>query len=275
MLPRPEPKITGKDFVFADGVVQRRDQVFFRDGSLFEKFFQQGVIAFGHQFHQFFVLGLGFVFHVGGNLDFFSLAVAAQFVGVGLQRHQIDHAAEVFLFADGQFEWNHGSAEGIGQRFQNAFGVGAIAIHAAGHDQARRLIFLAVVPHPLGDDFHAGHAIHDDDRRIHHRQHQLGFVDEHVEAGRIHDIDLRFAPLHVGQAGGNRHLAGDFFLVVIGGRGAVVHAAQALVGARRVQHGGNQRGLACVSVPNHRNIPDIRAFVNLHGFAPSENSPPP
>ena len=84
MLPRPEPKITGKDFVLANGVVQRRNQVFLGDGSLFEKFFHQGVVAFGHQFHQLFVLGLGFVFHVGRNLDFFALAVAAQFVGVGL-----------------------------------------------------------------------------------------------------------------------------------------------------------------------------------------------
>ena len=248
--------------------MQRRNQVFFRDGSLFEKFFQQGVIAFGHQFHQFFVLGLGFVFHVGGNLDFFSLAVAAQFVAVGLQRDQIDYAAEVFLFADGQLERNHRPAEGIGEGFQNALGVGAVAIHAAGHDQARRLIFLTVVPNTLGDDFDAGHAIDDDDRGIHHRQHQLGFVDEHVEAGRIHDIDFRFAPLHVGQAGGDRHLAGDFFLVVIGGGGAVVHAAQALVRARRVQHGGNQGGLACVSVSDDRNVADVRAFVNLHGFAP-------
>ena len=148
-------------------------------------------------------------------------------------RDQIDHAAEVFFFPDGQFERNHGSPEGIGQRFQNAFGIGAIAIHAAGHDQSRRLIFLAVVPHPLGDDFHSGDAIDDNDGRIHHRQHQLGFVDEHVEAGRVHDIDFRLAPLHVGEAGGNGHLARDFFFVVIGGGGAVIHAAHALVGARR------------------------------------------
>ena len=91
----------GEDLVFANGVVQRRDQVFLRNGSLFEEFFEQGVVAFGHQFDQLFVLGLGLVFHVGRNLNFFSLAVAAQFVGVGLHGHQIDHAAEVLLFPDG------------------------------------------------------------------------------------------------------------------------------------------------------------------------------
>ena len=159
-------------------------------------------------------------------------------------------------------------AEGVGQGFENALGVGAIAVHAAGDDQARRLIFLAIVPHALGDDFHAGHAVHDHDGRVHYRQHQFGFVDEHVEARSIDDIDFRLAPLHVGQAGRNGHLAGDFFLVIIGGGGAVVHAAQALVRARRIQHGGNQRGLACVSVSNHRNVADVRAFVSLHGFAP-------
>ncbi len=81
--------------------MQRWNQVFFGDGSLFEEFFQQRVVAFGYQFDEFFVLGLGFVFHVGGNLDFFAFAVAAQFVAVGLQRDQIDYAAKVFLFADG------------------------------------------------------------------------------------------------------------------------------------------------------------------------------
>ncbi len=74
----------GEDFVFANGVVQRRNQVFFRNGSLLEKFFHQRVVAFGHQFHQLFVRGLGLVLHVGRNLDFFALAVAAHFVGVGL-----------------------------------------------------------------------------------------------------------------------------------------------------------------------------------------------
>ena len=118
-------------------------------------------------------------------------------------RDQIDHAAEVLFFANGQFEWNHGPSKRIGQRFQHALGIGAIAIHAAGHDQARRLIFLAVVPHPLGNNFHAGHAVDDNDGRIHHRQHQLGFVDKHVEPRRVHDIDFRLAPLHVSQAGRN------------------------------------------------------------------------
>src|SRR6185437_4591790 len=109
----------------------------------------------------------------------FALAVAAKFVGVGLQRDQIHHAAEVFLFSDRQFEWDYGPAEGVGQRFENALGIGAIAVHAAGHDQARRLILLTIVPGALSDDFDAGDAIDDDDRSIHHRQHQFGFVDEH------------------------------------------------------------------------------------------------
>ena len=73
-----------ENLVLANGVVQRRDQVFLGNGSLLEEFFHQRVVALGHQFHQLFVLRLGFVFHVGGNLGFFALAVPAQFVGVGL-----------------------------------------------------------------------------------------------------------------------------------------------------------------------------------------------
>ena len=52
------------------------------------------------------------------------------------------------------------------------------------------LKFFAIVPYTLGDDFHASDAIDDHDGRVHHRHHHLGFVDEHVEAGRIDQIDF-------------------------------------------------------------------------------------
>jgi hypothetical protein len=89
---------------------------------------------------------------------------------------------------------------------------------------------VAIIPDALGDDFDAGDAVDHDQRGVDHRQHHLGLVDEHVEAGRIEQIDLdlrlRFAPLDESKAGRNRHLAGDFFFVVIGGGRAVVDAAQ-------------------------------------------------
>src|ERR1043165_8129421 len=44
------------------------------------------------------------------------------------------------------------------------------------------------------------------------------FVHEHVESGRIDQINLGLVPLHRRHTGRNRHLAGDFFFVVVGRR---------------------------------------------------------
>ncbi len=79
------------------------------------------------------------------------------------------------------------------------------------------------------------------------------------------NIDLGLAPLHVGQAGANRHLARNFFFVVIGGGRAIVHAAQARGCARGKQHGRDQRGFAGVPVAHHGNVANVCAFINFHG----------
>src|SRR5262249_32090882 len=110
-------------------------------------------------------------------------------------------------------------------RFQHAVGVGALAVHAAGEDHARLVVFLAVSPHALRHDFYARNTVNHHHSRVDYRQHQFGLVDKHVKAGSIEKIDLGIAPLGIGEAGGNGHLAGNFFVVVIGGRSAVVHAA--------------------------------------------------
>jgi hypothetical protein len=55
------------------------------------------VIAFGDEFDQGLVRGLGLLGHVGGNVFDAGAAVAADFVVVGLHLDQIDDALEGFL----------------------------------------------------------------------------------------------------------------------------------------------------------------------------------
>ena len=249
--------------------MQRRDQVFFRDRSLLEELLHQGVVALGDHLDQRFVRLLSRRLQVGGNLAFVPFAVAAEVIGVSLHPDQVHDAAQVLLLANRQFQRNHRTPERFGQRLQHALGVGALPVHPTGHNQPRRFVFLAVAPHPLGDHFHTGHSIHHDNRCLHRGKRQFGLVDKHAEPGCIHDVDLGAAPLHVGQAAGERHLACDFLVVIVGSGGAIVHPAEPLGGAGGEQHGRDQRGLPGMSVPDHRDIPDIRALVNFHGFAPS------
>ena len=100
-----------EDLVFANGVVQTADNVLLGDGALVEELFHQHVVAFGNQFHQALVRGLGLLGHVVGNRSDLGLAVAAHLVGVGLHLHQVDYAGEALLRADGQLHRNHGAAE--------------------------------------------------------------------------------------------------------------------------------------------------------------------
>ena len=244
MLPRPEAKSTGKDLVFANGVVQAGDDVLFGDGALVEELLHQRVIAFGNQFHQPLVRGLGLLGHVGGDGADRRLAVAAHLVGVGLHLHQVDDAGEALFGADGQLHRNDGASKGGGERFHHAVEVGALAVHAGADDDARQRELVVVMPNALGHDLDAADRVDHDQGGFDRGHGHLGFMDEHVEAGSVDEVDLGLAPLDEGGGGGDGHRARDFFFVVIGDGGAFIDPAEALGGAGGEKHGRGERGFA-------------------------------
>src|SRR5436305_1980160 len=83
------------------------------------------------------------------------------------------------------------------------------------------------------------------------------------ETGGIENVDLGAAPLGEGEASGDGHLPGNFFLIVVSNRGSVIHAAQLGSGACGVQHGRSQGRLSRVGMAHDNKIADILAFVNL------------
>ncbi len=263
-VPQSRAKDHRKNPVLAYRVMQRRDQIFFGNRSLLEELLHQFVVALRHQFDQLFVCFLRLRSHIGRDLRLLALAAPSQFVRVGLHAHQVDHAAQILLAPDRQLNRNHIPPERMDQRLQHALRIRPVAVHAVHHNQPRRLVLFAIVPHPLCHYFHAGHAVHHHDRRIHHRQHQLGLVDKHVEPGRIDHVDLRLAPLHVCRGCRNRHFARDLFFVVIGHRRAVVHASQPRRRPGRVQHGRQERGLSRMPVPHDRYITNVFSGINFH-----------
>ena len=207
------------------------DDVLLGNGSGIEKLAHQFVIAFGDEFDESFMRGFGLLGHVGGNVFDAGAAVAAHLIVVGLHLDQIDDALEVLFGSDGELDGNDVTAKGGGERFHDALKIGALAVHAGADDDAGKTEFVGEVPDLLGDDLHAGDRIDDDERGIHGGDGQLGFMDEHVEAGSIDEVDLGFSPLDGGEGGGDGHLPGDFFFVVIGGG--------------RCRHRPGQAGVCC------------------------------
>ena len=240
----PGSKQHGEDLVFANGVVQPADDVLFADGTGLEELFHQLVVAFGNKFDESFVCCFGLLSHVVGNRTDLRLAVPAHLVGVSLHLYQVHDASEVLLRADGQLHRNDRAPEGRSQRLHHAIKVGTLTVHAgANHDAGQRKL-LGIIPDAFRDYFHSADGVNHYDGCIDGRQRHLRFMDKHVEAGRIDDVDLRFAPFHHCGRGRQRHLASDLFFVVVRNRVAFVHAQQSLRCPGGVKHGGCKRGLA-------------------------------
>ena len=244
------------------------DDVLLADGSGIEELAHEFVIAFGDQFDESFMRGLGLLGHVGGNVFDAGAAVAADLVVVGLHLDEIDDALEVLFGSDGELDGNDVAAKGGGERVHDALEVGALAVHAGADDDAGKVEFVGEVPDLLGDDLDAGDRVHDDESGIDGGDGQFGFMNEHVEAGSIDEVDLGFAPLDGGERGGDGHLPGDFFLVVIGGGGAVIDPAKPGSAAGGEQQGRDKRGFAGVGVANDSHVADILTFVGLHKITP-------
>ena len=161
------------------------------------------------------------------------------------------------------------ASEGRGERFHHAIEVGALAVGACAHNHPRQRDPVVVIPDALGHHFHAADGVHHDQRGFHRGHHHLGFMDEHVEAGRVDQVDLGFAPLDESGGGGDGHGPRDLFFVVIGDGGAFIDPAEALGGAGGEKHRRGEGSFARMGMPDQGDVADVCAFVILHLWTPS------
>ena len=184
-----------EDAVFADGFVERGDEVVFGDGALLEELFHQLVFAFGDELDESFVAGLGVGSERGGNFSGdFAAAVAAGRVGVGLHGDEIDDAVKALRVGDGQLDGNTVAAPAllqvVNEGAQAAFAAGLGVVHLVDEDDAGNVGFFGVAPDALGDGLDAALGVDDDDGGFDGEERGAGFVGEHVEAGRVDEVDL-------------------------------------------------------------------------------------
>src|ERR1019366_8039433 len=81
------------------------------------------------------------------------------------------------------------------------------------------------------------------------------------------EIDLGFLPLGHGDGSRDRDFALDFLLVKIRDRVALIDTEKAVGRSGGEQQTCGERCLAGIAVAHYTDVPDILAFVDLHGIA--------
>ena len=144
-------------------------------------------------------------------------------------------------------------------------------VHLIDENDAGHVGFFSESPHALGNGLDAVLGIDHDDGGFDGKERGAGFVREHVEAGRVHEIDLDALPLGIGDGVLHGNAAGHFLFVVGGGGRAVFHAALGRSHLRGMQQSGNKSGFAAVCMPHYSYVADLTSLVRFHGVLLLEN----
>ena len=198
----------------------------------------------------------GRIGHVVGDGPFGALAGRAG-IGVGLHGHQVDHALETGLVADGQRHGHHFVAEAGLERGHRLAEVGPLAVHHVDGGHPGHAHVAGALPHALGLDLDLGHGVDQHEDALDDGQRAQGLVDERGLARGVDEVDPVTGPIDVGEPGGDGHLPLDLVLVVVHGRGAVHDRTQPVLGAGGEQQSFDQRGLTRTAVAHHRDVPDL------------------
>ena len=166
--------------------------------------------------------------HVGRHRRFAEPAACIGLEDERLLRDEIDDALEVLLLANRQLDRDHRAIARFAERLKRSIEARALAIEAVQHDQARQPELLRSVPHFFGLHHDAGNGVDDDQRRVCDLQRRARVGEEVAHPGRVDEIDLLLVPLGVGEAGGERVLAGYFLFVEVGDRRAFIDLAEAI-----------------------------------------------
>ena len=135
----------------------------------------------------------------------------------------------------------------------------ALAVQPVQHDEARAASSSsAACPHLLGRHLDAGHRVDDHQRRIRDAQRGARVAEEVRHPRRVDEIDLAAVPLGVGEAGGEGVLAGDFFFVVVGDRGAFVDLPSRLTAPASKSSAEMQLRLAGAAMADQGDVSEAR-----------------
>ena len=260
---------TGKTRPLSTAVAQPAHEVLLRQRPLLEELLDQVLVVLRHQLDQLLAPG------GGGLLDLLRAGRRPRTCRSGRRGTRRPCRGRGRPTPTNPFSSPRGMARGTTERpkalcsdSMRAPERGAVAVHAVDDDQARDLVVGGVAPDLLRLDLDAGHAVHHHDRGVGDAQGGPGLGEEVRVAGRVEEVQLRLAPLAVGDGGLQADLPLDLVGIEIGHGGAVVHAAQPVDRSHVEEHRGDQRRLPAASVADHGHVADGGWLVDLHASNP-------
>ena len=262
----------GEDAAGEHRLAQPAHEVFLGQGALVEELLDQVLVALRDHLDELLAPARGRLLDLGGHLDGLELAALVVVVHVGLARHEVGHAHEALLLAEGDGQGDDGAAERLLQRLHRAFEGRAVAVHPVHHDEARDVVVAGVAPDLLRLDLDPRHAVDHHDGGVGDAQGGAGLGEEVRVAGRVEEVQLGFAPLAVGDGGLQADLPLDLVGIEVGDGRAVVHAAEAVDRSHVEEHRGDQRRLPAASVADHGHVADGGWLVDLHAEQPPPRS---
>ena len=142
-----------------------------------------------------------------------------------LSLQQVDDAAKIGLFADGQLQRGDTGAEDGAKLVERAVEAGAFTIELVDEDHAGEPERGRGLPGDFGLDLDAFDGAHHDDGEVRHGQPGLYLRKEVGVTGAVEKVQLAAVALESGQRGRHRQMAFDLFGLGVGDGGAVLDPA--------------------------------------------------
>src|SRR5207302_10454277 len=104
----------------------------------------------------------------------------------------------------------------------------------------------------------------DDDGGVGNGERRTRIAQKVADAGRIDQIDFLFVPLRIREAGRERMLPRDLFVVEVGDRRALVDLAEPVHHARVGERRRCELRLARSAMADERDVSDAGRIIDLH-----------
>ncbi len=250
-----------------NALAQTDGEFLFRELAGFKILFQNGVVAFGHFFHQAAAHLFRFALQVRRQIIDFGFAAVIQHRDL-FHAEQIDDGIKTFRLVHRKLHRHHAVAVRFLGALERRVKIRVFPIFAVDEKHSRRFVAFAYFPGRFRADFNAGVGIQQNDCQVGYTHAAQHFTQKVGPSGQIQNVHFIFLPIQRQQRGADGHFAFDFIAAIVRGGGPFVDTAKTGRGAGGKEHGFRQRGLACGLMGDQTDITNIGGTKIFHGHPP-------